>query len=218
MKTEILNYLEIANNLAATFSIRPTTILTPIKVKMTAYHLRTSGKVKIQNRTLVSWPGLYMAFNQLDWDMVCSTVHFHVQLSAYRSTNVSPLSLPVTQYPPGPVIIDSLTSLPTDTLTSIAPKALCGPSFTLLATMLPKVPQKLRQNDCRYKCDFDWVIRTMPKFLIGQFLYVDHPSLITLNTASNSENYKKTLLRAHGLFRIQRITEPTIAVDDNGVP
>lgn len=57
----------------------------------------------------------------------------------------------------------------------------------------------------------------MSRFSIGQLLYEDRLTPVTLSIDSNTEKYNKLLLRAHDLLGCLQVSEDTVKVDENAV-
>lgn len=58
----------------------------------------------------------------------------------------------------------------------------------------------------------------MPKFSLGQIVYVDRPPLVTLSTDRNADKLGKLLPRTYGPFQALHITEHTLTVDEDAIP
>lgn len=57
----------------------------------------------------------------------------------------------------------------------------------------------------------------MPKYTIGQLIYVIRSPLIKLTIDSKAEKYNKVLRRARSAFSATRVTEHILTVDENGI-
>lgn len=58
----------------------------------------------------------------------------------------------------------------------------------------------------------------MPKVSVGELVYLDRLQLIILSTDSNAEKYDKLLPGVYGPFRVFKITEHTLTVDEISIP
>lgn len=57
----------------------------------------------------------------------------------------------------------------------------------------------------------------MPKFSIGQLIFVDRSSPVLLSTDSNTDKDNKLLTGAYGPSQILRVTEHILKVDENNI-
>lgn len=97
---------------------------------------------------LVSRLQLYLFDLQRDWDQYVHPLTYVYNRQTHRSSNTTPFSFPLFQKHPGPITIDSSSTLPNDAYKATIAKMLCIQFLEKLATMKRKSqPAQKNSND-----------------------------------------------------------------------
>lgn len=122
-----------------------------VEAGTTMYLIHTIGQVERYNKMLVSVRWHYVADNQCNWDIFGHPLSYFYDYHSYRSTNVPPFSLRLTQYPRDLMTASIPIVVPMNFLPMIMPKPTREHPLNQLTIIWPEVSGKLRRNSRLYK-------------------------------------------------------------------
>lgn len=141
----------------------------------TANHPHNHGQVNRFNKTIVTRLCHCVAEYQTDWDQFFHSSSYAYNAQVHCSTGTTPFTLVLSPPLRDPAVSDLPFSIPTDMSAPPEHSSFRDRIWRKLATLWTRTDRTLETPQAPYTRYFDKTDRVTPKFLPGQYIFVDRP-------------------------------------------
>ena len=183
----------------------------------TAYHPQTNGQAERFNRTIVARMRHYVNEHQTDWDDYVQPLTYGYNCQVHRTTGTTPFSLVLSREPPGPMdIVPTKVADGESHGETLTPRQMKARVLDKLRLMSARAEEKARRAQVSYKRYFDRRVRHVPQFEVGDWVYIDNPPNLNMQT-STDEVSRKLKPKKAGPYQVKQVHSHTAVVDEDGL-